>query len=146
MGLRTPVFVLAPPPPVGSVTLDKSLHLKKPLLHLRSEAWHLSALAEPWQRQGRCAVHEETGRAAGATASTNSSETSGSRSGASGPGSTAPDLLHTAELSVGRSDPLPLCSFNPSSYTEAIFPSCTCDRDSPFLTTLPIFPDYISGS
>lgn len=53
---------------------------------------------------------------------------------------------HTAELSVGRSDPLPLCSFNPSSSTEAIFPSCTCDRDSPFLTTLPVFPDYLSGS
>lgn len=35
VGLQIPALDLAPPPPVGSVTLNKSLHLKKSLLHLK---------------------------------------------------------------------------------------------------------------
>lgn len=35
VGLQIPALGLAPPLPVGSVTLNKSLHLKKSLLHLK---------------------------------------------------------------------------------------------------------------
>lgn len=35
VGLQIPALDLAPPPPVGSVTLNKSLHLKNLLLHLK---------------------------------------------------------------------------------------------------------------
>lgn len=35
VGFQSPALDLAPPPPVGSVTLNKSLDLKKLLLHLK---------------------------------------------------------------------------------------------------------------